>query len=117
MCIGIPMKVVRLHGAEASDGGLAADCVDAHGPADRVERIDLSLVGPVAPGEWVLTFLGAARERLSAERADQIARALAGARAVLTGDALGDAFADLEDRGPQLPPHLEAARRAGRATG
>lgn len=109
MCIGAPMQVVRLLGAE----GAAAEC---DGPEGRVE-IDLTLVGPVEPGDWLLVFLGAARDRLTPERADQIARALDGARAALTGGDLGDAFADLEARSPALPPHLEAARRAGRATG
>jgi hydrogenase expression/formation protein HypC len=103
MCVGLPMKVLRVD-------GLAAVC-DAGG---RVETVDLSLVGPQAPGQWLLVHLGAAREALDAETAGQIARALDGLRAAIEGRALGDAFADLEARAPSLPPHLEAARRAGR---
>ena len=33
---------------------------------------------------------------------------------VMAGGALGDAFADLEERGPVLPPHLAAALDAGK---
>lgn len=92
---------------------LAALCVDSDG---REETLDLALVGAVEPGTWVLGFLGAAREILTPEQAADIARALRGLAAVMNGGDLGDAFADLENREPQLPPHLEAARRAGRAT-
>lgn len=92
---------------------LSALCVDEDG---REETLDLALVGAVAPGTWVLAFLGAAREILTPEQAADIARALRGLAAVMNGGELGDAFADLENREPQLPPHLEAARRAGRAT-
>ena len=34
-----------------------------------------------------------------------------------TGGSAGDAFADIETSGPQLPPHLQAAHDAGRTTG
>ena len=92
---------------------LCARCVDAEG---REETLDLALTGPVPVGAYVLGFLGAAREVLTPEQAADIARALRGLAAVMNGGDLGDAFADLENREPQLPPHLEAARRAGRAT-
>lgn len=92
--------------------GLAARC-EAEG---RAETVDLALTGPVAPGTWVLVFLGAAREVLAPETAAQISRALAGLASVMAGGEAGDAFADLDARAPALPPHLEAARRAGRRT-
>jgi len=95
-----------------SINGLFAVCTAER----RQEQVDLSLTGPQAPGTWVLVFLGAAREVLDAETAHQITRALGGLRAVMAGEAEGDAFADLEARGPTLPPHLEQARRAGATT-
>lgn len=105
MCLGIPMRVVSVE-------GLAARCV----AGGRDETVDLALTGPVEPGTWLLVFLGAAREVLDEATADQITRALAGLEAVMAGGSPGDAFADLEAREPTLPPHLEAARAAGRRT-
>lgn len=46
-----------------------ARCRDRHG---EERRIDLSLVGPCAVGDWLLIFLDAARERLDAQRASEI---------------------------------------------
>jgi len=105
MCVGIPMQI------EAIDG-ISATCV-AEG---RRETVDLSLVGALPEGTWVLVFLGAAREMLDPETARQITKALDGLAAAMRGETLGDAFADLENREPALPPHLEAARRAGART-
>ena len=106
MCIGIPVRVVEVEGlcGRAMDDG---DIVD----------IDLALTGPVAPGTWVLNFLGAAREVLDEDEALKIRAAVDALRNVMTGGEVGDAFADIENRGPQLPPHLQAAQAAGRTTG
>lgn len=106
MCVGLPLCITKIDGiaATASNG--------AH-----VETIDLSLTPDAQPGNWVLTFLGAAREVISADEAQKISAALDGLRSVMRGDALGDAFADLEQTGPQLPAHLQAALDAGRTTG
>jgi hydrogenase expression/formation protein HypC len=46
-----------------------AQCRDRNG---EERRIDLSLVGPCAVGDWLLIFLDAARERLDAQRASEI---------------------------------------------
>ncbi len=102
MCLGIPLCIETVDGiaAVASDG-------------KRTETIDLSLVGEVPAGTWVLTFLGAAREVISAEDARAIGDALAGLERVMAGGDLGDAFADLDSRAPTLPPHLAAALDAG----
>lgn len=105
MCVGIPMQIVSVD-------GLAAECV----ASDRQEKVDLALTGPLAPGTWVLVFLGTAREVLEETTARQIAAALRGLEAVMRGGSAGDAFADLDDRTPTLPPHLETARRAGAKT-
>ncbi len=87
--------------------GVRAQCVGD----GRAETVDLSLVGPQPVGGWVLAHLGVAREVISAEDAALIARAHAGLRAVLKGGDLGDAFADLEGRTPQMPPDPYDFRR------
>ena len=66
MCIGIPMQVL-------SADGLIAECCSAD-EATATEQVDLSLVGPCAPGTWLLVFLGAAREILDEQTARQMAR-------------------------------------------
>lgn len=102
MCMGIPMRIL-------SADGIAAMATDGRG----VTQIDLSLLGEVPPGAWVLTFLGTAREVIDADQAAKIGAALDGLRAVMTGGDPGNAFADLEARAPELPPHLQAALDAG----
>ena len=61
----------------------------------------------------MLTFLGAAREVIAADDAQKIRAALGGLQSLMQGGDLGAAFADLEQRGPELPPHLQAALAAG----
>jgi hydrogenase expression/formation protein HypC len=61
MCLGIPMRV------ESAAGGVAT-CAGRGGS----RRIATLLVGDCAPGDWLLTFLDDARERISAERATEI---------------------------------------------
>lgn len=102
MCLGVPMQIVSV------DEHVAVCQSD-----DRRETVDLALTGPQPVGTWVLVFLGAAREVLDPESAEQITRALAGLRDIMSGGDLGNAFHDLESREPTLPPHLEAARQSG----
>lgn len=106
MCVGIPMQVLAVDGlrAQATDGTVRSE-------------LDLSLVGSLPVGTWVLSFLGAAREVISAEEAAKISAAVDALRSVMAGGEAGDAFADIEERGPQLPPHLQAALAAGKTTG
>lgn len=95
MCLGIPLQVLE-------SGEHFARCAGSGGES----RVDLALVGPQPPGTWVLTFLGAAREVISAERAAAIESALAAVAAVDAGETDFSAFfADL-DREPQLPDFL-----------
>lgn len=103
MCVGLPARLVACEGiaGRAEDGTL----------------IDLSLTPEARPGDWVLCFLGTAHEVIDALRAAQVAAALEGLRAVMAGGDAGAAFADLEARAPQLPPHLQAALDAGQRTG
>jgi hydrogenase expression/formation protein HypC len=98
MCIGIPLQVKRAEGPEA------AWCEGR----DGLQRIDMRLVGPQAPGTWILAFVGAAREVMTPEAAARTDAALGALAAVLAGDASGvdRAFADLVGREPQLPEHL-----------
>lgn len=97
MCLGIPMQVVSCEGSRAY-------CNDG----TTTQLVDTSLVGEQAEGTWLLVFLGAAREVLSAERALQMRDALAAVAAVMSGSTadLDSLFADLTEREPQLPEHL-----------
>lgn len=106
MCIGVPLRILSVDGiaARATDGASES-------------LIDLSLTGPLAPGTWVLSFLGTAREAISEDEARMIADALRGLGAVMAGGEVGDAFADLDARTPTLPPHLQAAFENGEPTG
>ena len=98
MCMAIPMQVLRM------DGGFAV-CTGRDGVETRIETM---LTGPLEAGQWVLTFLGAARDVVSAADAGKISDALAALEAVQAGGSVDlDAyFPDLVNREPQLPPHL-----------
>lgn len=112
MCLGIPMQVQEVQGTFAL-------CSGPHGQG----RIDMLLVSDAQPGDWVLTFLGAGREIIDAARAQQVNDALDGLGAVTNGDhdetalnnLLDVAFADLINREPELPPHLQALLKNGDA--
>ncbi|MCB1477479.1 MAG: HypC/HybG/HupF family hydrogenase formation chaperone [Tepidamorphaceae bacterium] len=97
MCIGIPMQVIETDGATAL-------CEDAQG---HRERIDIALIGEVAEGAWLMTFLGAAREVMDETSAQRASDALKALGMALRGEAgFEHLFADLIDREPQLPEHL-----------
>jgi hydrogenase expression/formation protein HypC len=99
MCIGVPMQVI------ATDG-LTARCASRDGE----QVIDTSLVGVPAPGTWLMVFLGAAREVISAETARQSQNALEALALAMRGETdLDHLFADLIGREPQLPAHLAPA--------
>ena len=98
MCLAIPMEVLRAEEHRAW-------CRDRDG--SEVE-VDTLLTGPVQVGQWLLVFLGAARDVVTAEEAATLSAALNGLDAAFTGDqaAIHAAFADLIDREPQLPDFL-----------
>jgi hydrogenase expression/formation protein HypC len=97
MCLGIPMQVL-------STSGLTARCSDR----GTETVVDLSLVGPVEPGTWLMVFLGAARETLSEEAAKQTADALEALGMAMRGETDFDhLFADLTGREPSLPDFLK----------
>lgn len=101
MCIATPMRLDHVDGIHGLAGG---------------ETVDLSLAPQAVAGDWVLVFLGVARRVLEAAEAARILAALEGLAAVMRGGGadLDHLFADLAGREPALPPHLEAARAAGR---
>ncbi len=102
MCIGLPMRVVEcLPGRAICEG---------HGE-NRGERrvIDMALVGAQEPGTWVLVFLDAAREVVSAEQAALIGGALDALGLAMAGEAdIDHLFPDLAGREPELPEHLKS---------
>lgn len=99
MCLGIPMQVLSV-------SGLTARCRSR--TAEQV--IDLSLVGDVAPGTWLMVFLGAAREVLTEEAARQSADAIEALEMAMRGETdFEHLFADLIDREPTLPDFLQPA--------
>lgn len=107
MCLALPMKVIRMEGTTAL-------CEGRNG----IERLDTLLTGPLEAGQWVLGFLGAAREVVDAERAAQVADALDALESILHGDASTESliragFADLVEREPQLPEFLRPASNQG----
>lgn len=94
--------------------GTTAMCQGRNG----VERLDTLLIGALEPGQWVLGFLGAAREVIDAERAAQVEDALVALESILHGAGSSDelihaAFADLIDREPQLPEFLQPKSTQG----
>lgn len=99
MCLGIPMQVIEMTGTHA------ALC---EGMGEQ-KSIDMSLVGEQPAGAWLVTFLGAAREVIGAQEALQITDALQAVDNIMQGDAhsVDKLFADIIERGPQLPPHLQ----------
>ncbi|MBN0986009.1 HypC/HybG/HupF family hydrogenase formation chaperone [Amphritea pacifica] len=98
MCIGIPMQVLRCD-------GFVALC-EAEG---EQQTVDMSLVGELPPGSWVLVFLGAAREQITEQRARETADAISALHSVMRGEAvdMDSLFADLIQSEPQLPEHLQ----------
>lgn len=102
MCIGLPMQVV-----EAREG--FALCAGG----DEPRLIDMKLVGDQPEGTWVLVFLDAAREIVTAEQAAAVSNALKALDLAMAGGASAEQidalFPDLANRTPQLPDHLKPA--------
>jgi hydrogenase expression/formation protein HypC len=106
MCVGVPVQLTSVQGI-----------VGRALTGDRPEVVDLSLLPDARPGDWVLNFLGTAHAILPEDEALKIRAALDGLASLLQGGALGNAFADLDARTPELPAHLQAALAAGQTTG
>lgn len=106
MCIGLPMQLITKDGTRGRARYRGAE-----------ENVDLSLTAEATPGDFLLVFLGAARSVIDAAFAAQVQDALAAVEAVAEGKSIDFAFADLTNREPELPPHLQAALVAGRTAG
>ena len=103
MCLGIPMQVV-----ECGTGSALCE-----GMGERRE-ISTLLVGDQPVGTWLLTFLDAAREVISAEDAKQRGDALTAVSMVMSGETdIDHLFADLIDREPPKPPSIPATSDKG----
>lgn len=103
MCIAIPMRVIKaFHGSALCERY-------GKGPREQV-MIDMTLVGQQRPDTWVLVFIDAAREVVSAEQAALIGKALDALSLARTDPAadLDRLFPDLAGREPELPDHLKA---------
>jgi hydrogenase expression/formation protein HypC len=97
MCIGLPMQVVEPNGRFA---------LCRYG--EEMRKVDMILVGEQPVGAWVLVFLDAAREIITAEQAQKTADALRAIELVMQGETSVDhLFADLVGREPELPAHLK----------
>ena len=82
MCLGLPMQVRSIE----------AGRVWVEGRGER-RRVDLALIGEVAPGDWLLVHLNDARERIDARRAAEVDAALdlvEAAMAPCAADEAGD---------------------------
>lgn len=102
MCIAIPMQVIR---AEPGHAWVT-------GRGER-RRVDTALVGEPAAGDWLLVFLGSARERIDAGRAAEVNALLDLVQGALTGaPTAGETTFELPSR---LDPRSLAAL-AGRST-
>ena len=96
MCIALPMRALECRGSVA--------LCEGHGER---RSVDMSLVGSQPRDTWVLVFLDAAREVISAERARDVSQALTALSRVLDGDSqIDDLFPDLVGREPELPAFL-----------
>jgi len=100
MCLGIPMQVVTV---------LSEHVAHCQGMGQQ-KNIDMNLVGQQFVGTWVITFLDAAREVVDEDKALQITNALEAVNLAMGNDTTGidSLFSDIIERGPQLPPHLQA---------
>ncbi len=75
----------------------------------KQELVDMILLGDQPTGTWILNFLGAAREVMSPEDAQQTRLALSAVANIMQGgEQIDHLFTDLADREPPLPEHLQA---------
>ncbi|AYQ57683.1 hydrogenase assembly chaperone HypC/HupF [Bathymodiolus thermophilus thioautotrophic gill symbiont] len=96
MCIGIPMQVID----PVSDTFALCQNNGVN------NKINMQLVGPQITGTWVLVFIDAAREVISAARAKEIDAALKAVSLATQGsedDRVQALFGDLINREPINP--------------
>jgi hydrogenase expression/formation protein HypC len=95
MCIGIPMRVTAIEPGHAV----------CEGRGER-RRVSTALVGEPAPGDWLLVFLGDARERIDAERASEVNATLDLVFGAMHGE--GASHSPDADAGFDLPSRMSA---------
>ncbi len=107
MCLGVPYRIIGLSEGWAALGS---------GPEGDIP-IDMSLIGPVACGEWVLVHGRVARRRIDSEEAGRIGKALEALEYLgrIGTDSgpnvpvdLKEFFPDLAGRVPELPDFLKS---------
>jgi hydrogenase expression/formation protein HypC len=101
MCIGIPMQVI-----ETAPG--RARCQGKH----EQRWVNMAIVGGQAVGTWLLVFHDAAREVIDEQVATQIGDALQAVELAMQGEDIDHLFADLVNREPELPEHLQSGLKA-----
>ncbi len=95
MCLAYPMKVLSMVGPNV------AIC-DKQG---EPQRVDMSFLPDVGPGDWVTVHMGIARDKTTEADAQQIIDALLALDMVRAGETdIDHLFADLIDREPPRPP-------------
>lgn len=87
MCIGIPMQVLEVREAQALCEG-----------AGRQELVNTLLIDTPEVGDWLLVFLGSAREILTPEQAAETINALTALDLALRGENVDHLFQDLPSR-------------------
>lgn len=93
MCIGMPMQVTAIEPGHAV----------CEGRGER-RRVNTALVGDVAAGDWLLVFLGDARERIDADRASEVNATLDLVFGAMQGQATRD------EAGFELPSQMSAGQ-------
>ena len=98
MCVGLPMQIIEPRGRYA---------LCRYG--EDVRTVDMVLVGEQPAGAWVLVFLDAAREIMTAEQAEKTADAMRALALVMQGETSVDHFVRRPCRaGTRTSPHLKS---------
>lgn len=103
MCIGTPMRVMRI--AE-----FAAEC----SASGTTVSVDTTLLDGVLPGDYLLVHRGRGIRKLDPDEAAGIADALQAAANAREGAPFEHLLSDLIGRSPLLPEHLRALVKDGK---
>lgn len=100
MCIAIPMQIIETATGRARCEGMQAQ-----------RWVNLAIVGEQPVGTWLLVFHDLAHEVIDEQAAKQIGEALQAVELAMQGENVDHLFADLVNREPELPVHLQ--RKSG----
>ncbi len=95
MCVGVPLQIIE-----------SAECMARGRGRNGEEQVNMMLIGAQPAGTWVLSFLGSAREVISAEDAENINKALDGLTAIMQGESeinIDDYFPGLGSTSETMP--------------